>query len=244
MTIYYEDERQDVVASSNQDYQLPSDFEWKKNKFWQKAFRFFLIGLGKTCAWVYRRKLHVSYANETTEDPNRFKGYFAYSNHTQEEGDAFFPFHDVRGKKLTILVAPANLSVPVFGRMIPYSGALVVPKSIGQMQKFNAELDQRIADGDAIFIYPEEHVWPYYTKIRPMNRTSFHFPATTDLPVFCFTTTYQKRKHSKKPKTTIYIDGPFLAPKEWKIKEKQKYYYQQIESCMKRRAELSTYQYM
>ncbi len=61
-----------------------------------------------------------------------------------------------------------------------------------------------------IAIYPEAHIWPYYTKIRPFDEKSFRYPVDFDKPVFSFTNTYQKRKFSKKPKMVTYVDGPFF----------------------------------
>ena len=61
-----------------------------------------------------------------------------------------------------------------------------------------------------VVIYPEAHVWKYYTKIRPYPSTSFKFPVHCNVPAFCMTTTYYKRKLGKKPGIVVYIDGPFM----------------------------------
>ena len=56
---------------------------------------------------------------------------------------------------------------------------------------FNA-IDQIVADKKTILIYPEAHIWPYYTKIRPFPSTSFRYPIKFNVPSFSITTTYQK----------------------------------------------------
>ena len=55
-------------------------------------------------------------------------------------------------------------------------------------------IKKRIEQKKCVVIYPEAHVWEYYTKIRPFPSTSFKFPVNCDVPAFCMTTTYYKRK--------------------------------------------------
>ncbi len=49
-------------------------------------------------------------------------------------------------------------------------GALPVPDSISEYKKFSKAYKKRISDGHPVVIYPEAHVWPYYTGIRPFER--------------------------------------------------------------------------
>ena len=70
-------------------------------------------------------------------------------------------------------------------------------------------------------IYPEAHIWPFYTKIRPFADSSFRYPIQYGCPVFCFTNTYQKRRFSKTPRIVTYVDGPFFPNENLDRKEKQ-----------------------
>ncbi len=45
-------------------------------------------------------------------------------------------------------------------------------------------------------IFPEAHVWPYYTGIRPFGEAAFHYPVATGKPVYTMTVTYQRRRWS------------------------------------------------
>ena len=70
-----------------------------------------------------------------------------------------------------------------------------------------------------VTIYPEAHIWPYYTGIRPFESKSFHFPVKHNVPIYVSTSTFQVRKEGKPPKVTVYIDGPFypdstLSPRD------------------------------
>ena len=86
------------------------------------------------------------------------------------------------------------------------------------MKNFLSYIDYRIGKNNSITIYPEAHIWPYYTKIRPFKSVSFKYPVKLNKPVFCITNTYQKRKNNK-VKIISYIDGPFFKNNELTSKE-------------------------
>lgn len=68
-------------------------------------------------------------------------------------------------------------------------------------------------------IYPEAHIWPYYTKIRPFKDVSFRYPLEYDTKSFCITNVYKKRRFSKTPRIVTYVDGPFLINRDLDKKE-------------------------
>jgi hypothetical protein len=49
-----------------------------------------------------------------------------------------------------------------------------------------------------IMIFPEAHIWPYSTHIRPFGDESFVYPAELGAPVLAIATTYRPRKIFKK----------------------------------------------
>lgn len=170
-------------------------------------------------------------------------GFFVYANHTQPIGDVFNPALACFPKRIYTVVSPANLHLPVIGKLIRPLGALPLPDTLSGMIKFSDAVKKRINDGHPVIIYPEAHLWDYYTGIRPFDETSFGYPAKLDVPVYCFTTTYQKRRWGKKPRITIYIDGPFLAKSENK-REKAKELRNLVFDMMKERSKMSDYEYI
>ena len=99
--------------------------------------------------------------------------------------------------------------------------------------------------GYAITIYPEAHIWPYYTKIRPFKDVSFKYPIQLEKPAFCITNTYQSYgKNNKKIKIVSYIDGPFYPNKELTLKEQQKELRNKIYNCMEERSENSNIEHI
>ena len=137
------------------------------------------------------------------------QGFFIYGNHTQIIGDALIPTFVRFPHDAYVIVHPNNVSMPYLGRVTPYMGALPLPDGKEAARNFIAIIEKRLAQKKAIFIYPEAHIWPYYTGIRPFTDASFFYPVKYNTPVFCFTNTYQKRKRSKNPRIVTYVDGPF-----------------------------------
>lgn len=168
------------------------------------------------------------------------KGYFMYGNHTQAVGDAFMPNFINIPKRNYVVVHPANVSIPVLGRITPALGALPLPDDMRAYKSFMAAIEQRIREKKGIIIYPEAHVWPYYTKIRPFKDDSFYYPVKLCVPAFCFTNTYQKRRFSKRPKIVTYVDGPFYPDTSLSPKDSRKELRDRIYRTMCSRAQSST----
>ena len=99
-------------------------------------------------------------------------------------------------------------------------GGFPIPSDIKATKNFLYAMEKFIEKKCVISIYPEAHVWPYYSKIRNFVSTSFKYPVKLNKPVFSFTTTYKKRD-GRKPKIIVYIDGPFYPNKELNIKRAQ-----------------------
>ena len=79
------------------------------------------------------------------------------------------------GRRQTyVIAAPSNLSVPVMGKLVPRGGGLVLPSTRRQLVQFNQVVATVIAAGAMVTVYPEAHVWPYATQIRPFVPGAFH----------------------------------------------------------------------
>lgn len=173
-----------------------------------------------------------------------FKGYkkgafFLFGNHTNEMADPYIPSFVVCPKTNFVIVHPNNVSMPFLGRITPALGAIPLPDNMAATKNFLNCVSKKIKHNHVVTIYPEAHIWPFYTKIRPFVDASFRYPVQYNTPVFCFTNTYQKRKHSSKPKIVTYIDGPFFADKELSPKEQRSQLRDQVYNAMVQRSQNS-----
>lgn len=150
-------------------------------------------------------------------------GFFLYGNHTNAIADALIPTMLCHPTGVYVIVHPNNVSMPVFGKVTPCLGALPLPDTKDAVKNFNIAIQHVIDRQQCVTIYPEAHIWPYYTKIREFNDQSFRYPVKCSVPVYCFTNTYQKRSGRKTPRIVTYVDGPFypdenLGNRDRKIK--------------------------
>ena len=166
-------------------------------------------------------------------------GYFMYGNHTQDSGDAYMPNMMNFPKTNYFIVHPNNISMPYLGRITPSLGALPLPDDLAAYRNFSLAVERRIKEGACVVIYPEAHIWPYYTGIRPFSDESFCYPVKHNTPVFCFTNTYRKRRISKKPRIVTYIDGPFFPNESLPRRERRVELRDRVYKTMCQRATLS-----
>ena len=168
-------------------------------------------------------------------------GYFVYANHTQPFADTFIPSIAIFPKRNFLIVNPENISVKPFGWLIELLGAIPVPGNKTAMKNFLNTIQEKIEKKYCITIYPEAHIWPYYTKIRPFKSVSFKYPVEMDKPVFCVTNTYQKYgKKGNKVKIVSYIDGPFYVDKNLiSVKEQKEDLRNRVYECMVKKSQNS-----
>lgn len=242
--IYYRDERNDDFAEVEREtIQIGADFPYlHKNPIWNIA-AFVVYRLIMTpFAFLYcKLKFGLRIVNRKALSEVKRKGLFLYSNHTLKAGDAFIPNMVSFPRRTYVVVNAANLSAKGTKNWVQMSGALPIPTELSGTRTFLNAMEKRILQGHCIQIYPEAHIWPYYTGIRNFSGASFRYPVRFDSPVYCTTTTFQKRKHRKTPRVTVYVDGPFYPDKNLRPREQEHALRDQVYQTMCRRAENSTY---
>jgi len=224
-TIYYRDALNDDFAGTNIKTQhLEADFKYIHRHFlWAIAsfLIYYLVAipvLFLTCKFA----LGVKIVNRKAIRKVRNKGYFIYGNHTQIM-DAFISQVLITRPKKTFIVAnPDAVSIPGIRALVMMLGCLPLPSTITGTRKFVEAIKYHIEKKHAISIFPEAHIWPYATIIRPFTSASFRYPAQLQAPVVPIVTTYQKRKLCKwclKPRMVITVGEPIYPKASLSIKE-------------------------
>lgn len=157
---------------------------------------------------------HQKFANRKAFKMAKKEGCFIVSNHTQVQSDSYIGPLATFPKKCFIISNPHVLSVRGMRLGMQAYGVIPLGSNLKEKKEFLRCVEKRINDGNAVIVYPEAHVWPYYTKIRPFDHQAFTYLAKLKKPMLVFTNCYQKRKFSKKPQIVTYIDGPFYASEE------------------------------
>ena len=210
---YYKSYDQDFVESKNQNYKLKDNYKWIHNSIIYTIFSYIVYYVIFLVAVIYNKFiLRVKIRNKKLL--KGYKKYYLYSNHTMELGDVLNPPIVTFPKRPYIICSPANLGVPVLGKILPLAGAIPIPDSISKMKEFRTAISKK----NIVVVYPEAHVWPYCTFIRDFGNSAFHYPVEDNMPVFTSTTVYKKGRRNK-PKIEIIIDGPFMIDTNLSRKE-------------------------
>lgn len=245
--IYYSDEKNDEFSSAKIRAKcIDGKYVYMRDGFFGKIAHWFWYRVVATpLAFLYMKlKFRHKIVGKSVLKSYKKSGYFIFGNHTQEVADALIPSFVCMPKTVYVIVHPNNVSMPFLGRLTPYMGALPLPDDREATSNFVEAVKTR-SENDVVCIYPEAHIWPYYTKIRPFSDTSFRYPIKYDKPVFCFTNTYQAKKKDKngektgKVKIVTYVDGPFFADKDKPLSEQKKELRDKVYNAMLLRAENS-----
>lgn len=234
---------EDDFFDDGKPHKLKADYVWIKSDMLSKIKSSVVYFLAVVFGTFYCRLfLHMKIKNAGTLRKCK-TGFILYGNHTQPVGDVFTPALVCFPKRIYTVVSPANFDLPIIGKILSPLGALPIPDSINAMREFGEAIEQRLKENHPIIIYPEAHVWPYYTGIRPFPSVSFKYADKYGVPVFAMTVTYQKRKFGKKPKMTVYIDGPFYSSGKT-AKEKAENLKNTVLNCMTENSKKSNCEYV
>ena len=250
----YGSEDDDPIKTREQErgeeVRLPDGYEYiPKNVFVRMfsavMFRIFWIFGQWYERWYWGVKVH---GREKLEKA-RGRGYVIYANHTN-------PFHDVFGpaiaadRRIFTIISPVNLKIPGIGKLLPYIGGLPLGKTPQEKWNFNEAVEKRLAQKKAVVVYPEAHVWPYYTKIRkfPAGDRVFKYPVQGRVPAYAMVTTYHKRKRARGrrgelPRMDVWIEGPFWPSDTLSERENWAELARKTREAMKEFSKKNTYEY-
>ncbi|MGM9813944.1 MAG: lysophospholipid acyltransferase family protein [Candidatus Enteromonas sp.] len=215
-TIYYEDElNDDFMDIGLERKEVPQTYKYlRKNKFYNFFSNIFYFGIVKPILSVFSFFHGVRVENRKLLKEVKKEGAFIYANHTAAIDAFVIQTYVVRCKRTEIIGYSDSVHVPVLKHVGRCLGYLPLPvHDLKIAGKLVEAIDFYNKEKHHILIYPEAHIWPYYTDIRPFVSASFHYPAKLKAKVVPIVTTYRKVWYSKKPKMTLIVGKP-IAPKE------------------------------
>lgn len=230
--IYYYDEiNNDFAGTKIEQKPIDNSFNYirDKNIFWRLCSFVLYYIIAKPLIFLINKIWNGSTVKnrKVLKLINKKQGFFLYGNHTNILSDAFQPSLIKYTKRFYIIVNPDCTSIPGIQNIVMMLGAIPLASTMSSKINFLKCVKKRIADGHCVTIYPEAHIWPFYTKLRDFSPDTCHYPVKLNVPTFTMTTCYQKHRgilsFIKRPKTVSYIDGPFfpdssLPPKEAALK--------------------------
>lgn len=233
--IYYENELEDEFSKTViTPKKIDGGYKYLGGPFRKLGRLFWYYIVAKPIAYIFlKAKFGHRIVNKECLKEAKDTGYFLYGNHTNPMADALIPTMLTHPRGAYVIVHPANVSMPVLGKLTPTLGALPLPDNKEASRNFTYSLDKLMRKKSCIAIYPEAHIWPYYTGIRNYDDAAFRYPVKYQVPVYAFTNTYQRRIYRKTPRMVTYVDGPFYPEKELSVKEQRIKLHQQVMKSMK-----------
>lgn len=245
--IYYDDELNDEFSEAKiEPRKIDENYKYEHTNIIWNITAWLIQNVLSVPIKVFYAKIRfgIKYIGKEKVKPYKKQGYFVYGNHTQSFADTFITTNAIFPKRNYFIVNPENVSMKILGNSIQMLGAIPIPTEKNGMKNFLSSINKKIEKGYSITIFPEAHIWPYYTKIRPFKSTSFRYPVEMNVPTFCITNTYHK-KGKNKVKIVTYIDGPFFPDENLtSIKEKKENLRNKVYEKMAERSQLSDYEYI
>ena len=225
--VYYHDALNDDFAGTKIEHKsLPEDFKYCHKSIFSRMFAFFIYWLFAVPILYFPVKWHfgIKVKGKKNLRFTRHKGVFFYTNHTQIV-DAMLIQLYVAGPKRTYIVADQDAtSIRGIRYLVQSLGCIPVPETPKQHKDFVECLKYRIKQKRAISIFPEAHIWPFATHIRPFGDGSFVYPAEMNVPAVPVCVTYRKRKIRKNmaPAMTVHVGKPINPDMSLPLAERRK----------------------
>lgn len=224
--IYYNDLLNDDFAGTNiKDKPFPQKYAYvHKNFFWNLTaiLVYFIVAI--PVLWITGKIMSgVKVKGRKNITKLRKTGFFVYGNHTGITDAWLVQAYMLRFKRGYIFADKDAISIPGIRTLVTMLGCLAMP-DVAHGEAFLEAVKYHYNKKHAIIIYPERHIWPYYTHIRPFPDDSFVYPANLGAPVVPICITYRSRKIRKNasPRMTVYVGKPIFPDMNVSLSDRKK----------------------
>lgn len=226
-TVYYSDPMTDDFATLNiHTKPVGAGFPFVRKGFlWRFTESLLYYLVAAPIIWVISKiYLGLRFENRNSLRQLKDTGYFLYGNHTRAL-DAFLPALSAFPKKAYVVSNPDAVSLPGLQWLVLMLGVIPIPNQFSGMRQFMETISHRCQEGNCIAIFPEAHIWPFCTQIRPFSDISFRYPIRENVPIVAMVTTYRRRRglfhFLRRPAMTVTFSAPIYPRKDLTPKQAQ-----------------------
>lgn len=138
------------------------------------------------------------------------------SNHVLKT-DCIVMMDALWGKRKYFTVAPHN-NKKGFQKTFKAAGVIPFGTTLLTMKNFRTIVDDLLKRDSLVHFYPEQGMWPFYTKIRPFKRGAFYYAAGNEVPIVPILIAFRRPNHweritGRKKIVTVFIDKPIYPNK-------------------------------
>lgn len=225
--VYYNDLLNDDFAGTRiKEKPFPKKYKYihKKNFLWNlTAFLVYFI-VAVPVLWITGKIMSgVKVKGRKNLKKLRKTGYFVYGNHTQITDAWLVQAYMLRFRRGYIFADKDAISIPGIRGLVTMLGCLAMP-DVEHGEDFIEAIKYHYNKKHVLVVYPERHIWPYYTHIRPFPDDSFIYPASLGAPVVPICINYRQRKFRKNasPRMTVYVGKPIYPDLNKSLPERKK----------------------
>ncbi len=217
-TLYYKDELNDDFSATNESIDkkvIDEKFNYfRLDNFFIRLWSNFLYFIIVKPLIFLALKIYSHYkvVNRKVMKKRGKNGCFIYGNHTNYLPDAAFNSLLHAGRNY-VVTGSETVNIKGIVGLVQDLGAIPLGDTLEARKHFLESLEKKLKKNASITIYPEAHIWPYYTKVRPFKKDSFTYPYEFNVPVYSVATCYQKRRFGIRPRIVHVVDGPFYPDK-------------------------------
>jgi 1-acyl-sn-glycerol-3-phosphate acyltransferase len=184
--------------------------------------------------FMYRPK----FKNKQVLKQVKKQGYYIYANHVIPLDPIIIPVKTNPGKACIIISSYDAFSIhPIVTWLIKHFYTIPIPSDKEMFKNYVDCLSWHIKKKHRVLIFPEAHIWPYYTEIRPFVSGSFRYPVNANKPVVVLTNTYVPvGKKGKRFRLVTHIDGPFYPDLSLDKKDAIEKLRNEVYDCMVKRS--------
>lgn len=224
--VYYDDPVHDDFAGTNIETKVVDEsFPYRHGRFFTAVSHVLYYAIALPLVWLMHRVvLGVRFVNR--KNRRLVKGpCYVYGNHTSFF-DSYTPSLLSFPRRADMLAGPDAFSIPGLRSVVQMLGAIAIPNRVSGMRPFFRAQEAAFRAGRDVTIFPEAHIWPYYTGVRPFPATSFSYPIRLNAPVFAFFTAYSEPEGidkvlRRKATVRIYVSEPIYPDPNLPRKEAQ-----------------------
>lgn len=234
--IHWSDEKhQDFNEIGLKRKGIPEGFKYKHTSKWYWFFSNLLYyGVAKWIIGFYVYSHGIRCKNKAVLKKLNGKGAFIYSNHVAISD--CFKFNIVIARRVDTIGYSDALSIPVGGKLATLLGLIPLPlkEDRDNFHKMTEAISYNVKERNHYcLIFPEAHIWPYYTEIRNWPNNSLIYPALMMMPIVPAVTVWKKRLIGKKPKQLIVFGEPIYPKEGESITYNKDYLHQECIASMK-----------
>lgn len=244
--IYYTDESSDDFAGTNiSARQIDGSYKYVRRGIIYRVCSFILYYLiALPIVWfIERAVMRVRFVNKKALRACRGKPVFLYGNHTGWY-DAFTPCLISAPRRNSTVVSPDAVSIKGLRTVVAMLGGIPVPTSLRAMRNFSEAIEYHHKNTN-ITVYPEAHIWPFYTGVRSFPDTSFAYPVRLGSPVFAFFTAYTEPRGFlsafRRANATVYVSDAIYPDTSLPEREARRELCERVRAFMEEKSALSTY---